>query len=46
MKRENIRIRDPYIVARDGVYYMYSSNCFQDGVTVGVYHSTDLKNCF
>ena len=43
MKREDIRIRDPYIVAADGIYYMYSSTGSADGTTVVVYRSTDLE---
>lgn len=44
MKREDIRIRDPYIVAADGIYYMYSSTGSKDGTTVVVYKSEDLDS--
>ena len=43
MKREDIRIRDPYIIAKDGIYYLYSSTCSADGTTVEVYRSRDLE---
>lgn len=43
IKREDIRIRDPYIVAANGIYYMYSSTGSADGTTVVVYRSTDLE---
>lgn len=44
MKRENIRVRDPYIVVADGNYYLYSANCSVDGTTIEVYRSQDLEN--
>lgn len=44
MKREHIRIRDPYIVAKDGIYYLYSSTTSTDETIVEVYRSRDLEN--
>ena len=44
MKREDIRIRDPFVIAEGGVYYIYSSTCSRDGTTVEVYKSRDLEN--
>ena len=44
MKKEDIRIRDPFVLAEDGVYYIYSSTCSSDGKTVEVYKSRDLEN--
>ena len=38
-KTEEIRVRDPYVVASDGWYYLYSSN-FTDSILV--YRSRDL----
>lgn len=42
MKRENIRIRDPFIYLENGTYYMYSA-C-PDSLGICVYKSTDLEN--
>ena len=52
LKTENIRIRDPYIVEKDGEYYMYSStndgqggDSFpKDKLQMIVYKSYDLEN--
>ena len=44
MKLDNVRMRDPYIVAKDGVYYLYSWICSSDRTTVEVYKSVDLEN--
>lgn len=41
LKREDIRIRDPFIVAHDGVYYMYASSGER---TLSYYKSSDLEN--
>ncbi len=41
IKTKQIRVRDPYIVLADGVYYMYVSRCESDLV---YYKSEDLKN--
>ena len=46
-KTQDIRIRDPYIVAYNGKYYMYSSTNteqYADGLALLVYESTDLEN--
>ena len=48
-KREEMRIRDPFIVPYEGVYYLYASGQVEwgDGVdlhTVYVYESTDFEN--
>ncbi|MBO4428722.1 MAG: family 43 glycosylhydrolase [Clostridia bacterium] len=44
MKREDIRIRDPFVLAKDGIYYIYSSTCSVSKKTVEVYRSRDLEN--
>ena len=44
MKREDVRIRDPFILAENGIYYIYSSTCSRDHTTVEVYKSRDLDN--
>lgn len=45
LKTEDIRIRDPYIVPYDGVYYMYGTNADWERENVlYVYSSTDLSN--
>lgn len=41
MKRRDIRIRDPFIVFEDGVYYMYATTGEH---TLSYYRSTDLNN--
>ena len=41
LKREDIRIRDPFIVFEDGVYYMYATT---GATTYSYYHSRDLEN--
>ena len=43
MKRQDVRIRDPFVLAKDGIYYIYSSTCSPDGTTVEVYKSRDLN---
>lgn len=43
MRTEDIRIRDPYIVVRDGVYYMYKSDYTSDNKNIYVLKSRDLK---
>lgn len=45
LKTKDIRIRDPFILAHDGVYYMYGTNCQnpEDNVLY-VYKSIDLEN--
>lgn len=49
MKREEINIRDPFVVVEDGKYYMYGTRgheCWGDAKATGldVYVSTDLEN--
>lgn len=44
MKREDIRIRDPFIIAEGGYYYIYSSTCSESGKTVEVYKTDDVDN--
>lgn len=45
MKREDLRIRDPYVVAHDGVYYLYGTNAkWTEEDVLYVYKSRDLKN--
>ncbi len=41
LKREDIRVRDPFIVLEDGVYYMYATT---GKTTYSYYHSRDLEN--
>ena len=41
LKREDIRVRDPFIVYEDGVYYMYATTGER---TYSYYHSRDLEN--
>lgn len=46
MKLEDIRLRDPFIFAEDGYYYLYGSEVFSDGEKqwyFKVYKSRDLK---
>lgn len=40
-KREDIRVRDPYVVLKDGVYYMYATTGER---TLSCYKSKDLEN--
>lgn len=40
-KREDIRVRDPYILIEDGVYYMYATTGER---TLSCYKSKDLEN--
>ncbi len=47
MKNSEINIRDPFIVAHDGKYYMYGTRAKNFGIKTGgfdVYLSTDLEN--
>ena len=51
LKREDIRIRDPYIVTdkENGCYYMYGTTALVDGslrakATFSVYKTYDLEN--
>lgn len=41
MKRNEIRVRDPYIVAHEGFYYMYATSGER---TLSYYYGTDLDN--
>lgn len=41
MKRSDIRIRDPFILFEDGVYYMYATSGER---TLSYYRSVDLEN--
>lgn len=48
-KREEIRIRDPFILPENGIYYMYGTTDLENGSlrarnTFSVYTSTDLEN--
>jgi len=46
ISRENLRVRDPYIVCTNGKYYLIHSNYTVDGAPLGVSArvSTDLEN--
>ena len=47
MKKQDINIRDPFILVKDGVYYLYGTHAANFGRnTAGfdVYKSTDLEN--
>ncbi len=48
IKREDIQIRDPYILVHDGMYYLYGTtdkNCWSDsGTGFDSYRSKDLEN--
>ena len=47
MKCKDINIRDPFVVYRDGIYYMYGTRAANFGIRTGgfdVYTSTDLEN--
>ena len=41
LKRADIRVRDPFIVFEDGVYYLYATT---GATTYSYYHSRDLEN--
>ena len=41
LKRLDIRVRDPYIVFEDGVYYLYATT---GETTMSYYTSTDMEN--
>lgn len=43
IKNENLRVRDPFVLCADGVYYLYKAT-ETEGTTVSVHTSTDLKN--
>lgn len=43
LKRDEIRVRDPYILAYDGKYYMYGT-CLSNGKGYGCCVSEDLEN--
>ncbi len=43
LKSEEILVRDPYILAHDGKYYMYGT-CLSDGAGYGCCVSEDLEN--
>ena len=47
MKREDIRVRDPFILLDNGVYYMYGTTNLKDGLDAknifSVYTSKDLE---
>lgn len=49
MKREDINIRDPFILPYEGKYYLYGSRgseVWEDNATgLDVYVSEDLENC-
>ena len=47
MKKQDINIRDPFILVKEGVYYLYGTRAANFGRnTAGfdVYKSTDLEN--
>ena len=47
MKTNEISIRDPYILFKDGAYYLYGTRAYNFGAGVGgfdVYVSSDLEN--
>ena len=41
---DDIRIRDPYIVMDDGIYYLYESKPWNGGREVNVFESRDLRH--
>ena len=43
MKREDIRIRDPFVLACNGLYYMYKSEYTSDNKNIWVLKSRDLE---
>lgn len=43
IKRENLRVRDPYVLAYEGKYYMYGT-CLSQGQGYGCVVSEDLEN--
>lgn len=42
MKTEELRVRDPYILAENGVYYLYRANVAHVGTEIVVQRSRDL----
>ena len=43
MNRKDIRTRDPFIVAHDGIYYLYCATGSKDGKSIVAYRSRDLE---
>ncbi len=43
MNRRDIRTRDPFILAKDSVYYLYSAIGSKDGKSIVAYRSYDLE---
>ncbi len=43
MKRADIRIRDPFVLTGDGIYYMYKSDYTPDNKNIWVLKSRDLE---
>ena len=41
--RKDIRTRDPFIVAHNGIYYLYCATGSKDGNTIVAYRSCDLE---
>jgi len=41
LKRKDIRVRDPFILAHEGIYYMYATS---GNTTLSCYTSSDLEN--
>ena len=47
MKRNEINIRDPFVLLHDGVYYLYGTRgptCWGPAAGFDVYTGTDLEN--
>ena len=44
IKRKDLRIRDPYVLAKDGKYYLYKSLNQENPERVVVHVSEDLEN--
>ena len=47
MKRNEINIRDPFVLLHDGVYYLYGTRgptCWGPATGFDVYTGTDLEN--
>ncbi|MBE6590147.1 MAG: hypothetical protein E7643_08205 [Ruminococcaceae bacterium] len=42
MKTEALRVRDPYILAENGIYYLYKTNIPHVGTSIAVHTSRDL----
>ena len=43
MKRSEMRVRDPYVVAANGTYYLYKTDVCHVGTRVLVHKSRDLE---